>query len=228
MELQRMLMQERVRSPASASKAPATRPCSEQKCPPRRALLLAAGVLPLQQLALFPRAARASIPLDTGQLSAESERRRRGQPRPAATEVESSERAYELFLRAQGLARSGDYPKAFEAYDDTIKNVSSESAIAQYARLGRAITRYELDEAEKKKAIIELEYEVVSFVGIPEAHAALSAACWEAKKTALAETQWEVAMEFEPRFSDLAWVRTNKHWGPELTRALESFLSLKT
>ncbi len=217
------MLMERVHSPASASKAPPTRRCPD-KCP-RRALLLAAGILPLQPLA-FPRAARASIPLDTGQLSAESGRRRRVEPKPAT--AGSSERAYEQFLRAQDLAERGDYPMAFEAYDDTIKIISSESAIAQYARLGRAIARYELDETEKKKAIIELEYEVVSFVGIPEAHAALSAACWEAKKTALAETQWEVTMEFEPRFSDLAWVKQHKHWGPELTRALESFLSLQT
>jgi hypothetical protein len=59
-----------------------------------------------------------------------------------------------------------------------------------------------------------------------EAHAALSVACWQKGKIELAETQWEIATEFEPRFADPTWVAGNKHWGPELTKALESFLNL--
>ena len=42
----------------------------------------------------------------------------------------------------------------------------------------------------------------------------------------LAEFQWEVAMEFDSRFSNVRWVSENYHWGPELTGALQKFLSL--
>jgi len=67
---------------------------------------------------------------------------------------------------------------------------------------------------------------VLNTVGIPEAHAALASASWASGKASLAETQWEVAMEFDKRFSDVAWVKKNYHWGPELMGALESFLNL--
>ncbi len=41
-----------------------------------------------------------------------------------------------------------------------------------------------------------------------------------------AESQWEIANEFDTRFSDLQWVRTEKHWPPRLLAALENFLTL--
>jgi len=107
-----------------------------------------------------------------------------------------------------------------------VRNAPSSSAIAEYARLGRAITRYEV--GNKGQAVIELEYEVLSNVGIPEAHAALASAWWASGKATLAENQWEIAMEFDKRFSDIAWVRIRYHWGPQLTSALESFLNLST
>ena len=179
----------------------------------RRLLLL----VPLQYFS-FCEVSRASIPLTPSDLTVST-------PPRQYQQAGNAERAYEVFLEAQNLVASGDYARAFDAYDRIVNNTSADSAIAQYARLGRAITRYELN--EKARAIIELEYEVINLVGIPEAHAALSAACWAAGKTAIAETQWEIAMEFDKRFADVAWVRKNKHWGPELTRALESFLSLK-
>ena len=74
--------------------------------------------------------------------------------------------------------------------------------------------------------MIELEYEVLTNVGIPEAHAALASACWAAGRTSLAETQWEVAMEFDARFSDSSWVCEHYHWGPKLAKALDDFLKL--
>mmetsp|Transcript_10311 Transcript_10311/g.26168 ORF Transcript_10311/g.26168 Transcript_10311/m.26168 type:complete len:89 (+) Transcript_10311:402-668(+) len=85
--------------------------------------------------------------------------------------------------------------------------------------------RYELGDA--KRAIVELEYEVINNTGFAEAHAALSAASWASGKSELAEDQWELAMEFEPRFADVSWVKRSKSWGPKLLEALELFLQLK-
>lgn len=38
--------------------------------------------------------------------------------------------------------------------------------------------------------------------------------------------QFEIAMEFQPQFSDREWVATTKRWPPRLMAALERFLTL--
>ena len=186
----------------------------------------------LAQLVASSRSALASVPLRTEDLA-----RRRRTPVLSSSPSEgrqgkvgtqplalSSEGALESFLEARSLVARGDYNLAFNQYENVVRNAPSSSAIAEYARLGRAITRYEV--GNKGQAVIELEYEVLNNVGIPEAHAALAAACWSSGKTSLAEFQWEVAMEFDSRFSNVRWVSENYHWGPELTGALQKFLSL--
>ena len=41
-----------------------------------------------------------------------------------------------------------------------------------------------------------------------------------------AESQWEIASEFDTRFGDVQWVQAEKHWPPRLLAALQSFLNL--
>lgn len=194
----------------------------------RRTLLFSSAFLPTLLLSRPP--ARASIPLRIEELGqgdpAQRFRQRKlGNLAEGNTEAATS-RAYELFLEARSSVASGEYSKALTRYDDVVRMTSADSALAEYARLGRAITRYEV--GDKKRSVIELEYEVLSNVGIPEAHAALASAWWASGKATLAENQWEIAMEFDKRFSDIAWVRIRYHWGPQLTSALESFLNLST
>lgn len=68
----------------------------------------------------------------------------------------------------------------------------------------------------------------VSLRGYAEVHAALAAMLW-VERPALrqaAETQWEIAMEFNQRFADAEWVAATKHWPPRLMVALDRFLRL--
>ena len=165
----------------------------------------------LAQLVASSRSALASVPLRTEDLA-----RRRRTPVLSSSPSEgrqgkvgtqspalSSEGALESFLEARSLVARGDYNLAFNQYENVVRNAPSSSAIAEYARLGRAITRYEV--GNKGQAVIELEYEVLNNVGIPEAHAALAAACWSSGKTSLAEFQWG-SMESDSGFSNVRWV----------------------
>jgi hypothetical protein len=42
-----------------------------------------------------------------------------------------------------------------------------------------------------------------------------------------AEQQWDIAAEFDGRYSDTAWVAAEKHWPPRLIQALQKFLLLQ-
>ena len=42
-----------------------------------------------------------------------------------------------------------------------------------------------------------------------------------------AEEQWELANEFDHRYSNLQWVQAEKQWGPRLQGALQRFLALQ-
>lgn len=42
-----------------------------------------------------------------------------------------------------------------------------------------------------------------------------------------AEQQFEIATEFDSRYSSLQYVREERHWPPRLVAALERFLELK-
>lgn len=41
-----------------------------------------------------------------------------------------------------------------------------------------------------------------------------------------APQEWNLACAFDKRYSDLAWVRTAKHWPPRALDALNRFLTL--
>jgi len=62
-----------------------------------------------------------------------------------------------------------------------------------------------------------------------QVHAALAALLYTEKPTVrqLAEQQWELASEFDSRYSNVDWVAQEKRWGPKLLHALERFLSLQ-
>ena len=38
--------------------------------------------------------------------------------------------------------------------------------------------------------------------------------------------QWDIAMEFDSRYTDVEWVRQQKHWPPKMIQALIRFLEL--
>lgn len=79
------------------------------------------------------------------------------------------------------------------------------------------------------ESILELEDEEVGFKGSAEVHAALAAVLYTERPSQRlrAEQQWDVAVEFDSRYVDTTWVRSEKHWPPRLVAALERFLLLQ-
>ena len=65
--------------------------------------------------------------------------------------------------------------------------------------------------------------------GNPEVHAALAAVLYAERPQQRwrAEQQWDIALEFDIRYTDANWVAKEKHWPPALMSALQRFLSLE-
>jgi hypothetical protein len=79
------------------------------------------------------------------------------------------------------------------------------------------------------QALLELEDEEVALTGNAEVHAALAALLWVERplQRARAETQWEIASEFDTRYGNLEWVRRERGWPPRMLTALQRFLSVQ-
>lgn len=77
-------------------------------------------------------------------------------------------------------------------------------------------------------AVLEMVGEEEELRGNAEVHAALAAMLYSEspKQIKRAETQWEIAREFDQRYSDVAWVKREKHWPPAMQVALQNFLTL--
>lgn len=79
------------------------------------------------------------------------------------------------------------------------------------------------------EALLELEDEEVSLRGYPEVHVALAAIMYAERPGQIArvEAQWELATEFDTRYTDVNWVARQKHWPPKMIDALNRFLLLE-
>jgi tetratricopeptide (TPR) repeat protein len=123
-------------------------------------------------------------------------------------------------------AAAGDYAGALAAFDSVVRQFP-DFATTEYARLSRALMLYQ--EGRVSDAILQLEDLEVALRGYSEVHAALAAILYAERPVRLqqAEQQWEIAMEFNPRFADRQWVADTKHWPPRLLAALDRFLSLQ-
>lgn len=75
-------------------------------------------------------------------------------------------------------------------------------------------------------ALNELELELR---GNPETHAALAAVLYAERPAQRwrAEQQWDIAVEFDARYADVAYVQEIKRWPPKLVGALQQFLALR-
>ncbi|KAI3438764.1 hypothetical protein D9Q98_001182 [Chlorella vulgaris] len=135
-------------------------------------------------------------------------------------------RLQQLTAEGSAAAAAGNYAAALAAYDSVVKQFP-DFATTEYARLSRALLLYQL--GRTSDAILQLEDLEVALRGYSEVHAALAAVLYTERPALLdqAETQWEIAMEFNPKFSDPSWVAANKHWPPRLMTALDRFLNLK-
>jgi hypothetical protein len=100
-------------------------------------------------------------------------------------------------------------------------------ALAEYARLGKALALYEVGQVSD--ALLLLEDQEVAMRGSPEVHAALAAMLYAERppQRFRAEQQFDIAVEFDRRFESADWVQQNRHWPPRLLTALQAFLQLQ-
>ena len=121
---------------------------------------------------------------------------------------------YNADVTLQALA---DYTQIVDTYPDL--------AITEYARVDRALLLYQT--GHQLEAILELEGQESSMRGYAEVHAALAAMLYNANKYTRAETQWDLANEFDKRYTDVAYITQTKHWPPAMVAALQRFLDLR-
>lgn len=84
-------------------------------------------------------------------------------------------------------------------------------------------------EGDTSRALTELNELELDLRGNPETHAALAAVLYAERPAQRwrAEQQWDIAIEFDTRYQDVAWVQDTKRWPPRLMTALVQFLSLQ-
>lgn len=133
--------------------------------------------------------------------------------------------ALALLLKAKEDQANGEYSAALGGYTAVIQNYS-DLALSERARVGRALMEYQLGMVTQ--ALLHLNDEEIALRGDAEVHAALASVYYVEKpgELSLAEEQWDIASEFDTRYSDLDFVRDEKHWPPRLVEALKAFLTL--
>ncbi|KAH9548296.1 hypothetical protein CY35_11G081000 [Sphagnum magellanicum] len=133
--------------------------------------------------------------------------------------------ALELLFKAREAQAQGDFPEALGFFSQ-ITEKAGDLALSEYARVGRALSLYEV--GDRGEAILEMEDMSVSLKGYPEIHAALAAALYVDKHaTVPAEQQFTIATLLDPRYRDLSWVRNCRHWPPSLVESLQKFILLR-
>ncbi|KAK9831556.1 hypothetical protein WJX74_000071 [Apatococcus lobatus] len=148
--------------------------------------------------------------------------------RPGVTDIPVSDQikfVKKLTDQAEEAARDGKFEQALSCHDEIVHRFP-DLAITEYARIHRAIFLYQIGNASR--AILELEDEEANLRGFAEVHAALACILHaeRPREVGRAESQWEIASEFDTRFGDIQWVQAEKHWPPRLLAALQSFLNL--
>ncbi|CAI5978053.1 unnamed protein product [Closterium sp. NIES-65] len=135
--------------------------------------------------------------------------------------VDRAVRTLEEGRRAQAEGRWADalalYTEVQEQYPDL--------ALSVYGKAGRALMEYEV--SDMRTAVTRLRVLSVEFKGYPEVHAALAAALYVEGGAAAAERQFTIATLLDSRFSNLAWLESERHWPPTLLLHMKRFLLLQ-
>ncbi|PRQ49405.1 putative tetratricopeptide-like helical domain-containing protein [Rosa chinensis] len=132
--------------------------------------------------------------------------------------------ALDLLERGRDFQARGDFDQALLSFTQVIEKYK-EFAFSDYARVGRALTLYEV--GNRDDAIAEMEDVSMSLKGYPEVHAALAAALYVDKHAPLlAENQFTIATLLDPHYTDLSYVKDTKHWPPSLVSSLQHFITL--
>lgn len=207
------------------------RPAAPPSTPAHTLLACALSALALSA----PPPAAASIPLASPPPQ-EQQRRALGQmgvavrrPTPTRAQPEEEpvsvqiERVAALTAAADAAAAAGDYPEALRCESEVVQRYG-DLALAERARVRRALLLYQVGRTDD--ALLQLEDEEVALRGNAEVHAALAVVLYDRGRATAAESQWDVATEFDRRFADTAWVAAERRWPPALLDALQRFLTL--
>jgi len=183
----------------------------------------------------IPSPALASIPLLSpapqeqqrkalGQLGVNTRRPEQNSNREETESVSKKvERVMALTEEARTASDDGDWSSALRAESEIIARYP-DLALAERARIARGLLLYQV--GKPQDALLQLEDEEVALRGNAEVHAALAVIFYDLGKPVQAENQWNVASEFDSRYSDVYWVQKERHWPPKLITALENFLNL--
>ncbi|KAG1653121.1 hypothetical protein FOA52_009065 [Chlamydomonas sp. UWO 241] len=144
---------------------------------------------------------------------------------PGSTAVRAKT-ALATLQAARQAVDDGRYDDALGLYS-LLASDFPDLALAEYGRVGRAMLLYQA--GQTSDAILALEDEVFKMVGSAELHAALAALLYTERPGLgfRAEEEWEVANNFDTRYSDLEFVRHAKHWPDRMVAALDNFLKLR-
>ena len=115
--------------------------------------------------------------------------------------------------------------QALKTYSQ-ITHTYPDLAIVQYARVKHALMLFQ--SGKTIDAVLEMEGQEEEMRGNAEVHAALAAMLYSEtpRQILRAETQWEIAREFDERYGNLEWVKREKQWPPKMQAALGNFLNL--
>ncbi|MCO5564744.1 hypothetical protein L7F22_018412 [Adiantum nelumboides] len=146
-------------------------------------------------------------------------------PAPRIAFTSRVDEAISLLEKGSQAQSQGDFRQALLWYTQVVKE-HGDLALAEYARVGRAISLYEV--GDKEEAFVEMEDVSLSLKGYPEVHAALAAVLYADKNSPLsAEQQFTIATLLDPHYNDLSYVKDTKHWPPSLVRSLAKFIDLR-
>jgi hypothetical protein len=142
------------------------------------------------------------------------------------TEKSRISTALDLLARAEENQKQGRYADALDGYQHVIGGYP-DLALAERARVKRALMEYQL--GKTRDSILHLEDEEVAVRGNAEVHAALAAVLYTERPNELniAEEQWDIATEFDTRYSSIEFVENNRYWPPAMVSALKKFLLLQ-
>lgn len=167
-------------------------------------------------------------------------------PTPAAsataptTTAERAKDALAALKAGDAAVDAGDYETAAREYGRVVEQYG-DLALSEYARFGAALVAYQRagegggggggggnGNSSASLAIAGLEDSALALTGRAEAHAALAAVLYAERPAQLsrAELEFEVATEFDRRYSDAEWVAKERHWPPRAVEALRRFLAL--
>ncbi|CAL5221270.1 g3430 [Coccomyxa viridis] len=124
--------------------------------------------------------------------------RRESKPNVTRSVTEDVDAVIKLNSEAEAAIHDGNMSQALQKYTTIVKE-HSDLALAERARIKRALMLYETGAVEQ--ALLELEDEEVALRGNAEVHAALAALLYAEKPSERqrAEQQWEVCSEFDNR-----------------------------